>query len=337
MGCSALSVCPRLSLMSAEAEAPVDGPAGPEQEPEYRSPFGNWFERASVRQAPRRMVVDDGTQQYFSPDLVPVAGHPLVKALDGAHYDELLVQHLYRYLDFTAKLEYLVVNPVLLRIAHGTDGMRLPAQMRFDALKMYCDEAYHGLFSVDLTRQVEERTGIVPRTPVQPFFLRRLKEITEELPAEERGLAELLFVIISETLISASLAEVPAVDGVVSAVRETIRDHALDEGRHHAYFAAFLKYLWGTLTPRQRHRAGLLVPRLMHAFLHPDMDALREELAGYGMPRDDVEQVLAEVFTPAVLSEHALATSRQTRHYFELLGACSSAEAVEELVRYGFV
>lgn len=341
VGCEALSVCPRLMLTgarddTADETAPEDERTEAE-ELEYRSPFHNWFERSSVRQAPRRTLGDDDrTRQFFSPDLVPIAHHPLVRELDRDCFDEMLIQHLYRYLDFTAKLEYLVVNPTLLRIAHGATGVRLPEEMRFDALKMYCDEAYHGLFSVDLARQVEQRTMVAPRLPVQPFFLRRLQEILADLPTEHRPLAELLFVIISETLISASLAEVPVVDGVVPAIRETIRDHASDEGRHHAYFAVFLRHMWGQLGPQDRHRAGLLVPRLMHAFLHPDLDAQRRELAGYGMSRDHVEQVLAEVFTREVLSDHAMVTSRQTRRYFETLGVFDGERMAEELAAYGF-
>jgi hypothetical protein len=345
VGCAALSYCPKSLLVRGREDAPADPESGTElstphddtEPPAYRSAFQNWDTRAGVRAAPRRVVAAaDAALRFFSPDLVPVARHPLVRALPGPVFDTLLVQHLYRYLDFTAKLEYLVVNRTVIGIAHGSVDVPVPESMRFDALKMYCDEAYHALAAVDLRRQVEQVTGAAARVPHEPYFLRRLQQILAELPAEQRGLAELMFVIISETLISASLAEIPDSDDLVPAVRESIRDHALDEGRHHAYFAVFLRHLWGALDPARRRLAGRLAPRLMDAFLHPDLESMRTELVGHGMSKDLAEQVLGEVYTPAVLSRQMRATSRLTRRYLDELGAFDDPQAAAELHTYGY-
>ncbi|KUL39713.1 diiron oxygenase [Streptomyces regalis] len=350
VGCSALSYCPRRLLRGPggavegepEGRRPEEAPERPEppELPSYRSPFRTWYERSSVRSSPRR-VLDSGDGEpglrLFPPDLVPVTRHPLVRALPEHRFQEVLVQHLYRYLDFTAKLEYLVVNRTVLGIAHGSVGVAVPEEMRLDAYKMYCDEAYHALFSADLTAQAGRATGVEPRLPDEPFFLRRLQEILDELPGADRPLAELLFVIVSETLISASLADMPQRDEVVPAVTGTIRDHALDEGRHHAYFAQFLQRLWAQLDQAERRTAGRLVPRLMDAFLRPDLDALREELAGYGLSKDHVEQVIAEVYTPEVLADHFRATSQQTRRYFRDLGAFDDRAAQAELAAHGLL
>ncbi|MGX9887323.1 diiron oxygenase [Streptomyces sp. NPDC002276] len=358
VGCAALSYCPRTLLTRDETNPAendgtdgtdgsnrtdrTDGKATPEataeEETAYRSPFQTWYERASVRTAPRRMVQEQDTRlHFFAPDLVPVAKHPLVKELPEEVFGELLIQHLYRYLHFTAKLEFLVVNRTVLGLAEGSVGLHLPDEMRFDAWKMYCDEAYHTLFSVDLRRQVAQRTGVVPMLPEEPFFLRRLRQILDELAPAERPLAELLFVIVSETLISASLAELPDSDGIVPAVRETIRDHASDEGRHHAYFAMLLRRLWAQLEGTERRLVGVLVPRLMDAFLRPDLVAMGAELASYGMDSDAVEQTLAEVYSPEILNAHARATSRMTRRYFEAVGAFADPKAKDELHSYGYL
>ncbi|MEV5873802.1 diiron oxygenase [Streptomyces sp. NPDC052101] len=349
VGCSALSYCPRRLLRAPSPDPePPEEPGEPGQDDEsgepgpYRSPFRSWYERSSVRSAPRRLLAaesggDSPAPWLFPPDLVPVTRHPLVRGLPGAQFEQILVQHLYRYLDFTAKLEYLVVNRTVLGIAHGSVGVPVPEEMRLDAYKMYCDEAYHALFSADLAAQVHRRTGMPARLPEEPFFLRRLNGLLAELPTADRALAELLFVIVSETLISASLAEVPRHDAVAPAVTGTIRDHAVDEGRHHAYFAHFLHLLWARLEPAERRTAGRLVPSLMDAFLRPDLDALRTELAGYDLTRDEVEQVAAEVYTPEVLGEHARATSQQTRRYFRDLGAFDTARAQDELAAYGLL
>lgn len=338
VGCPALSFCPRRLLTPDNAVTPGD-PRTPAEMPEYRSPFRTWHERAGVRQAERRMLSEGAGDRtaLFSPDLVPLTRHPLVKALPQSVFDELLIQHLYRYLDFTAKLEMLVVNRTMLGIAHGTVGIELPEEMHFDAYKMYCDEAYHALFSVDLARQVTARTGVQPRVPDEPYFLRRLRQVQDELDPADRPLAELLFVVVSETLISAYLAEVPEAKDVEPAVRETIRDHAIDEGRHHAYFAVFLRFLWARLDRAERRRAAVLTPRLIDAFLRPDLDAIRQELAGYGFSAETAEQITGEVYTEAVVQQHGRATAWQTVRYFLALDVLDDPAATAEFHRFGLL
>ncbi|MFD7510570.1 diiron oxygenase [Streptomyces sp. NPDC059853] len=337
VGCSALSYCPRDLLAQSFSSSPeTDGGAVDE---EYRSPFRTWYERASVRHAPRRILEKqpDEFTYFFPPELVPIAQHSLVQALPPPIFEQVLIQHLYRYLDFTAKLEYLVVNRTILGIAHGSVRVDMPDEMRFDALKMYCDEAYHSLFSVDLARQVHEQTGIAARLPERPYFLRRLELTIENAGPDLRNLTELLFVIVSETLISATLAEIPSGHRVVPVVRDTIRDHALDEGRHHAYFATLLRRLWGQLAPTTRHQAALLTPSLIDAFLRPDIEEIRKELHGYGLGRDDTEQVIGEVLSERVVQEHTALTAQQTVRYFESVGALEIPEVREEFYKYGLV
>ena len=341
VGCAALTFCPgnqqRPGLRDGGAGTP-----GPDSETtvggaSYRSPMGNWHDRATVRTSPRRRIPDEAKSLlFFSPDMVPVAAHPLVRALPDDVFRQILIQHLYRYLDFTAKLESIVVNRTVLGIALGTVGVRLPPGMRLDAHKIYCDEAYHTLICADLASQVRAVTGVEPRLPGEPFFLHRLAEIQDAIPPEFRSLAELLFVIVSETLISATLAEIPDSADVVGAVRETVSDHAGDEGRHHAYFALFLKLLWGQLTPAERERAGVWVPRLADAFLRPDVAAIRDELADYGMPPEDIETVLAEVFPASVMDTHRSHVARYTLRYFTELDAFDTQQSQQELADHGF-
>lgn len=337
VGCAALSYCPKRLLLGETPEAgdEVLSSAAP-RGPEYRSAFRNWDERAAVRIAPRRRLTEEeGQTSYFSAELVPIARHSLITALPSATFQEILIQHLYRYLDFTAKLEYLVVNRTVLGIALGSVGVDMPEEMRFDAYRIYCDEAYHGLFSIDLARQVAERTQVVPRLPSEPFFLIRLRHILSNLPPEDRGLAELLFVIISETLISGILADIPSASQVAAAVRDAIRDHAMDEGRHHSYFAQFLGFLWHQLSPVQRCRAGALVPQLIDAFLRPDLNAIRQELRAYGVDPDDIENVIHDVYRPEVVRAHRIACSYQAIRYFSALGAFDDPEALDQMYAYG--
>ncbi|WP_405497574.1 diiron oxygenase [Streptomyces sp. NBC_00096] len=280
---------------------------------------------------------DLDTAEFFPAELVPVARHPLVRALPDAVRREVIVQHLYRYLDFTAKLEHLVVNRTALGISQGTVGLELPAEMRLDALKIYVDEGYHALMSVDLLQQISGGTGIAPRLPGEPFFLTRLAALREASPAPMRPLLEILFVIVSETLISGSLSAVPQEGAVLPEVRATIRDHALDEGRHHTYFAIMLRYLWGALDPATRGWAARQVPQLIHCFLAPDLPALRAELRRYGMPADAAEQVLAEVYDPRTVDAFVRSAAQQTVRHFASLGVLEDPRVREAFLAAGLL
>ena len=332
IGCPAAAVCPRRELTEAlvgdEELAATD----------YRSPFRSWYEKSTVRSQPRRLLSEaDPAPHFFSPDLVPVAGHPLVRALPPDRFRTLLVQHLYRYLDFTARLEHVVVNRTVLGIAHDTLGVRLPEPMRLDAYKIYCDEAYHALFSADLIVQVRDATGIAPALPPEPFFLRRLAAVRAGADERARPLVDLMFVIISETLISATLAEVPDDPEVAGAVREVLRDHLADEGRHHRYFALFLRQLWGQLDAGDRRAAALLVPPLVDCFLRPDAAAVRDDLLAAGLSRADSEQVVAEVFPPDLVHGYTWSTTRQLVRYFAQLGALADPEVEAVFAAGGLV
>jgi hypothetical protein len=233
---------------------------------------------------------------YFAPELAPVSLHPEVVALGPAFVRRVLVDHLYRYLDFTAHLEHDVVNVVASRIALRKTGFELPADMVHDAYKLYCDEAYHALFSADLKRQVEAATGIVVAHSRVPRALQSLRAIQSAAPRELRSLIKLFFVIVSETLISATLIQIPKDPRVVTAVRKIVADHAEDEGRHHAYFASLLDVVWPRMTPRQRATIGPLIARFIVEFLQPDFAAIRSGLAACGLPPNKVEEIVADSY-----------------------------------------
>ncbi|MFD7244522.1 diiron oxygenase [Streptomyces massasporeus] len=331
LGCSAVTLCPKKLLAGGMSEAS-------EQTAEYKSPFGSWYERSTVRRNPRRIVSErEPGEYYFAPELTPLTRHPLVTELRPELFDQVLVRQLLRYLHFTTVLETLVVNRTVLGIANGSIGVDVPDEMRLDAYKIYCDEAYHALFSADLTRQVRTLTGVTTQEPQDPFFLRRLQGLLQEVPRDLAPIVDILFVVVSETLISAQLSEIPSGGRLVPAVRDVVRDHALDEGRHHAYFAAFLRYLWGSLSPAQRKAAALHVPRLIRIFIDPDEPSIRSELTSYGISQDGARQIVAELFPAELVATHAGSAAKQTVRYFVDLGVLDDLEVHEAFVTAGLV
>src|SRR6478735_2091732 len=96
----------------------------------------DWDHHAAVRTKPRRMLGEIGPGSlFYSPDLAPAVSQPEVVALGEDVQRPLLVQHLYGYMEFTAKLEHSHVNDVALRLAQGEAGVRLAPDMRFDAYR----------------------------------------------------------------------------------------------------------------------------------------------------------------------------------------------------------
>ncbi|MFG2349684.1 diiron oxygenase [Streptomyces phaeochromogenes] len=340
LGCSAVSFCPKRVLADDASERAGGAGTGKEErgEIEYRSPFHSWYERSTVRRSPRRILT--GQQPggyYFAPELVPLARHSLITELRPELFDQVLIRQLLRYLHFTTVLENLVVNRTVLGIANGSIGVAVPDEMRLDAYKVYCDEAYHTLFSADLAQQVQQATRMRSEELSEPFFLRRLRELLEEAPDDLAPLVEILFVVVSETLISAQLSEIPSSKQLIPAVRDVVRDHAVDEGRHHAYFAIFLRFLWGSLDAAQRRSAALYVPRLIRMFIDPDETSVHAELLSYGLSRDDAHRVVGELFPEEIVAAHARSTARQTVRYFADLDVMDDGEIHEEFLKYGLL
>lgn len=269
----------------------------------YRTKFRVWESRASVRNAPRRVLRDDarGGKLFFPPELVPMVAHPLVEERGPPVVEALLLQRLHVYLDFTADLEQSAVNPVAQLISRRRIGFTLPERMIEDAYKICTDESWHAQFSDDLQRQIAETTGTRPVLPVEPQFLARLRAAEESAPAEIAGLPKLFFTIVSETLISSILAGIPSDRRIVTAVRELVGDHAQDEGRHHAFFSGVFARVWPSLSPAERRLVGPLLAEFIFAFLEPDYPALTQVVRAAGLTDDEARQVVEETHPPAVV------------------------------------
>jgi hypothetical protein len=303
---------------------------------EYRSRFGNWQARASVRVKPeRRLSSVDAAEIYFPDHLVPTATHPLV-AVRGEHVTRrLLVHRLFHYLHFTSELEALAVIPIATKISRGRAGLSLPAGMRRDAFKIVTDEAWHAQFSYDLMEQVRTVTDVGLCLPDVPQFVERLAEIELRLDPRVGGLVALMFAVVSETLISGILSDVPRDRRLPPAVRELVADHAEDEGRHHAYFRVVLKHVWHAIDSADRAVIGPWLPEVIAAFLEPDYRALGYALAEAGLPPDEVEQIIAESHPRHQVRADVAAAAGATVRYFAEVGALDDARTAEAFAAAG--
>ena len=305
---------------------------------EYTSRFHNWERRASVRNKPQRALDDaDGARLFFPPELVPVTAHPLVRRLATQPVENLLVHRLHHYLWFTTELEAIGVIPVTLSLGLGRSGLDLPEPMRRDALKITTDEAWHAQFSDDLIAQVAQETGIGPRLPAAGQFTERLAELRAAAGPGLGHLCDLLFAVVSETLISALLSDIPKDTRLRTAVRDIVADHAEDEGRHHAYFRSLLTRLWPALGRRERRVLGPMVPDLVRVFLEPDYGAVSFAMLATGVPGHALEQVMAESYPADRVTRDIAAAARTTVRYFTEVGALDDPATGEAFAAAGLL
>jgi hypothetical protein len=298
--------------------------------------FRRWYERAGVRQTPRRcLAADDDLSGYafFPRHLIPHMNHPAVTADPNlARYLE--IQYLFQWLNFTAHFEVSVVNRATHMIATERSGVSCPPDMRQAAFQIYVDEGYHSLYSLDMVRQLEERTQISAVPYDFEEYLRNLDGVGAGY-AGYKKLVRLLQVVTFETLVTGILLDVPNDPTVIPAVRQMVKDHAIDEGRHHSYFAAFFRRLWGGFTPGERQMVARWLPDLILQSLQPATTPTSNALRAVGMSEDSVRQIVSESFTGASVIEGIRRASVNTVRLFQAVGILDTEEGYDAFARVG--
>ena len=289
-------------------------------EGEYRSPFGGWREKAALfvdaSVVPTATPIRDG---YFSPSLVPVLAHPLVSEMPDERQSTLLRLYLLRYLSFTIRLETLVVNDVLARIINGEGRELLTRESLLDAYKIYVDEAYHAMMCTHAIARVQpEASKNLPLYTEFPFIARH-RELSRA-DCDQTTIVRHVFVIVSELLITQTLASVKNTQGGINhSIKDVIRMHAADEGRHHSYFAQYLTQMWKSSSHDMRAQIAGLIPDAISAFLTPDLANMRAELEFLGLDRDAAQQVLDETYRPGMIREQKKHSARAILQYMTYL------------------
>jgi P-aminobenzoate N-oxygenase AurF len=202
---------------------------------EYQSPFEDWYTYSTVHKPLPDFTCETGLV-LFPPELVPGVGHPLVEKLGNHAVRRLSMRKLESYNAFTEKLEYKAVMAASIKIAEDPQACGLSEQAGREARLIVTDESHHAYVAIELIKRIPGFSELPPLIPSQPPFLRGLEELERDLPAEFADDLLIAFVSISETLITSILHGIPRDRRVVSAARNTVRDHCIDEARHHSYF-----------------------------------------------------------------------------------------------------
>ncbi|MGH3992251.1 MAG: diiron oxygenase, partial [Pseudonocardiaceae bacterium] len=262
------------------------------------SPFDTWYETAGVRSGFRRLFRDetDAGKVFFPARLVPYLAHEALAQATPQQQRELTIRHLYQFLLSTTHVETRIVNRAAERIANGRAGIELAMSVRLDAFKVYCDEGYHALYSLDLAEQIARETGIAIPPWDYGGFVDRLEQTGSRLLPDAPHLVSLLQCVVFETLITAVLNEIPPDPTVLTVVRELTRDHAQDEGQHHRFFAGFFHELWHQLDPCLREPIAHALPALIRACLTWDVEPATSSLLLAGVDPAAAREVVHDCY-----------------------------------------
>jgi para-aminobenzoate N-oxygenase AurF len=302
-------------------------------------PLDQWYETAGVRRGIRRDLREQsGDGKVFFPDrLVPHLAHPLVAALGEEAREKLRLLHLYQFLLATTHMETRVVNVGAEWIANGRLGLDLPAAMRMDAFKVYCDEGYHALYSLDLADQIAHATGVPLPSWDYGGFVDRLRRRGGQLLPEHPELAHLLQVVVFETLITAVLNEAPAEPELDETVREVLRDHARDEGRHHRFFSVFFHELWAGLDTSLRPPVAKALPELIRLCIVADSVPVRSALRSVGLGGEAADEVVAQCYGTSENRARLAEITRATVSMCRSAGVFDTPGAADEFAAQGLV
>lgn len=248
----------------------------------------------------------------FSPDLVPLAQHPLVLAREGA-LETVLEAHGDRFADFTEALELTGVVPVCIALHRGAVPFGVPAALAHEAGDTALDEIWHARCA----RRIRGHTN----AGRLPAFAAELVKSRAGLGVRRRALAATIFTSVSETLITGTLNRAPLDGRVREDVRETLREHAREEAFHHAMFGQVIGLVWTQLTGADRDQLGPLYARYITAFLGPDLRAEVDVVRGLGFEPDEARRIVAEAAEQGRARQRMREAAQATVRFLEHCGA----------------
>jgi len=308
----------------------------------YTSCFINWYEKATVRSSPRRLyhdsVMSNGARNFFSPSEAPISNHYLINK--KGNFDKILLMYLYNLLLFTAHLELMVVNLTCSRIARNLLPYQTDILIRLDAHKIYCDEAYHALFSADFMNQIRSVIGVDQEkyerySNKHPFF-ETIDKLYRKFGPKQKIKIDLLATVVSETMITTTLKHLPRDPSVIMPVREIIKDHAIDEGRHHIFFEHLFKEIWPQFDSKEKLMAGIAIPQLISSYLTPNFIVFREYLSDLGYDHREIKQILTESYTEEDLHKNQQSAAANTLKSFHKTDLFDIPEIYSNFIQAGF-
>jgi hypothetical protein len=302
----------------------------------YQSPFKDWQSGGTVHK-PVLNFDFEPELLLFPPQLVPGLDHPLTQKLTDEAKRRLTLRTLESYLRFTEDLEYDTLVPAAKKLAQQPEAFGLGKEAGRDARLLMTDEAHHAFVAAELMHRIPGLSDLPTVGPSRSRFLRGLEILENRLPSNFRDDLLIGFVSVSETLITGILFKVPRDRRIVTAVRENIRDHAIDECRHHTLFIHVVQQHWASCGSDRKEILGPTYATLIRLFLDPDFDLIRLWLLEAGLDCQDVETVLRDCYSPTRMAASLRADARATLNLMKRVGVLDHPASRAAFVEQGFI
>jgi len=301
-----------------------------------KSGIENWHLQSTVHHQIKLLPI---SRDYlaFSPDLVPTSKHDLTLKLgrEGQRRHQAYVALAYN--EFTVWLEDDGIAPAALELATQPEAFGLSPD---DALFCRCiigDEAMHSLKAAHLRNAIVATLDVPPEVTPRPHFLWELERILASIDAEYRGCTRVVFANVSETLITDTLVKLPHDHRVDPNVRTIMHEHAIDEGRHNAFFRMVMKQSWDRWNADERQMYGPMYARFIRAFLQPDITMIERGLCAAGLTPDDAKKVIRECHTGESATAGLRHNARATLSVLNRIGVLDHAASRAALVAEGLI
>lgn len=258
--------------------------------------FDKWEIDSCVRNRPYRYHVTNedfksqDSKNWFPSDLLPFLKSSHISNLSSEKLKALQASYLVHFLDYTTELEHSLVNRAVENIVHNKTGVDFSKQLQDIGLKIYTDEAYHALFSAELSNQISQHFKIKRHSSKR---IKRLQNLICQSTKAHKGLAIFLVAFVSETIIAKELLDLSRYN-LIDPVSHMFRDHLHDEARHSQYFSDCFVWLWESLDYDKRLLCSQLIPNILSVFSEFDEPWLQKELLAHNVPQRQVEILLQE-------------------------------------------
>jgi hypothetical protein len=303
-----------------------------------RDPMDAWYTVAWVRLPEDDSAVHDGSGCFlFSPSLVPCLDHPRIVERGEPLARQLLAHRFYTYAHFTSVLEREAINLLLNEISGRYFLIDLPPVMYRGAGRIYTDEGFHAQKSDELLDSFAADTAISPSFLETPTFIRNLQRVSATLDGRRRRLVLFGFSVVSETLISSILSDLPRDPAVHPAVRQFIRQHARDEARHLQYFTNLMNLTWPALSKSDRQFLGPMLADFICWFLDPEFGWLRRFLAHSAFSSQAIEGIIGECYPADAVEATRRCGARRALALFSRLGIFDEPTAADAFSARGLM
>lgn len=303
----------------------------------YRSRLDCWDQKSSVRSKKGITGKPDLVEgSPFPKELLPLVSHSMVEDRGKEVVRRILGRKLVNYHDFTTQLELKAVVPATVDLATQRLGLLLPNDLSVDAAKIATDECFHALEAMRQRDHFAKLGGVDTHSNQNPAFLKRLEIIVSEEPGEIGGLKNMVFAMISETLITSSLTKIPSDTSLIPEVREIVREHAIDEAKHHQFFSQLMGIVWPQLDTSTKGKLGPLFAEFIDLFLAPDFVVQLQWLQEEGFTVGEAKRIMSDVIEQTDMGE-IRAEAKPTLDALRRAGILETPCVSDALRRRGFV